>query len=61
MKAEIDSHGVVTLTAESSVEAYALRQWVVESLVMQDDVKRAEKCHWRGSRLLVSTNMAKED
>jgi hypothetical protein len=46
--------GVITLQPETGAEAYALRHWVNNNLVLQDDVMRNESAHWRGSGLLVN-------
>ncbi len=52
MIATMDEGGVITLQAESSVEAYALRQWSREALVPISDLARGEQCYWLGSKLL---------
>jgi hypothetical protein len=54
--ASMDENGVLTLQAETSVEAFALRQWVGLSLIQFDDIMRNEQCYWRGSKLLVNGN-----
>lgn len=61
MIANMDENGVITLQAETSVEAYALRQWAGQALVMQEDVKRLEQCHWRGSKLIVIGEVATKE
>lgn len=55
MKATMDNQGVITLAAESSVEAYALTRWADESFVLIYDEKLMESGFVRGSRLIVST------
>lgn len=55
MKATIDANGVITLEAETSLEAYALRRWSDESFVLMADNKLQETGFVRGSRLIVST------
>lgn len=57
MKATMSAAGVITLQAETSVEAYALRHWVNINLVLQDDMTRNESAHWRGSGLLVNAEL----
>lgn len=57
MKAEMNSHGVITLTPENSLEAYALRQWHASANVKHRDDQRQENEHWRGSRLKVTFDM----
>lgn len=56
----MDANGVITLSPESSVEAFALRHWTDIALVQQEDPKRREQCHWRGSRLIVSANIPEQ-
>lgn len=60
MIAEMSSTGTITLQAETSVEAYALTTWASQAIVMQQDIQRAESCHWRGSRLIVKPFEPKE-
>lgn len=55
MKASMNVYGVITLEAESSLEAFALRRWSDESWVMREDLKLEESGFVRGSRLIVST------
>lgn len=53
MKAEMDSSGLITLTPESSLEEFALKAWIDKAFVRQEDEKRMECGHWRGSMLKV--------
>lgn len=61
MKASINKHGVITLSAESEIEAYALNHWVKEAMFMQEDLARTEQCYVRGSRLIVSVDVEAPD
>lgn len=56
MKAEMSEDGVITIRPESSVEAYALREWVGGSLVEIADLPRNEAAHWRASRIKVDSS-----
>lgn len=58
MRANMDENGVITLQAESSVEAYALGKWRDHALVEVNDAARRENCYWRGSQLLVISGAA---
>lgn len=51
MKATMNADGVITLQAETSVEAYALQHWEREALIPRGDIVRAELTVWRGSML----------
>lgn len=53
MRAEMNAQGVITLSPETSVEAYALSKWVAHAAVMVSDIQRAEGMYWRGSMLFV--------
>lgn len=56
MKAEIDEKGQMTITAETPIEAYALRQWCREAFMDLLDGTRldGETCVWRGSALIAN-------
>lgn len=60
MKVEMGETGMLTLSAETSVEAFALKKWCEAALVAQEDVMRGEACHWRGSMLMVRATMHPE-
>lgn len=53
MKAEMDRNGVITLVPETSVEAYALKQWYKTARVEQQDLRTIETHHYRGSHLKI--------
>ena len=57
MKATMSEKGVITLSPESDLEAYALHHWAKDAIVMREDIERMEQCHVRGSRLIVKTSM----
>jgi hypothetical protein len=59
MKATMDQRGVITLQAETPIEAFAISHWVKEALVDIDDIKRGEQCYWRGSKLIVVDGVPK--
>lgn len=59
MKATMSENGVITISPESDLEAYALGRWSLEAVVMREDIERMEQCHVRGSRLVVQTYMLK--
>jgi len=56
MKATMDVHGVITLKPESSIEAFALRNWIDDAWISQEDLMRMESGHWRSSNLMVCTD-----
>lgn len=60
MKAELNEHGIITLTSENPTEVYALKHWVMESWISPGDEMRMEIGHWRGSNLIVSAEQKKE-
>ncbi len=53
MKVEMDRRGVITIVPETSVEAYALRQWSRTARVEQQDLQTIETHHYRGSQLKI--------
>lgn len=57
MIATMDERGVITLQAETGVEAFALRKWAEHALIPVDDLARREGCYWRGSQLLVAAGV----
>ena len=52
MKADLDENGVMRITPETPMEAFALKHWANAAWVMMDDIVRMEQGHWRGSMLL---------
>ena len=52
MKASMTDAGVIHLEPETSVEAYALKQWASHNFVPMQDHARKENGHWRGSSLV---------
>lgn len=61
MKAEMDAHGTIVLTPESSVESYALKHWCRDAHIQQRDLMRCEESHWRGSKLKVNFDMERQN
>lgn len=59
MKCEIDDTGLMRVSAETPLEAWALRCWVDAASVLVEDQTRREAMYWRGSKLLVATNQGK--
>lgn len=55
MKVEMSAYGELTITAENSLESYALHRWSQEAYVSLADIKLNEHFHWRGSKLLLNT------
>lgn len=54
MKADLDSEGVLTITAESPIEAFALRRWAKEAFVNVDGACPHQGIgNVRGDRLLL--------
>lgn len=61
MKAEMSETGIITLSPETTAEAYALSCWASAAWVTAEDVKRHEVGHWRGSRLCVDAAFDAEE
>lgn len=59
MKAEIDEKGQMTITAETPIEAYALRQWAQEAFIDLTDRARVagEIGVWRSSSLMCTSEI----
>lgn len=53
MKATMDANGVITISAESSLEAFALRHWMDKATIPTDDQLRCIKSHWHTGWLKV--------
>lgn len=60
MKATMSMTGVITITAESGAEAFALDQWEAKSKFPHDDPTHFEKNAWRGSALKIETKYEQE-
>lgn len=60
MKAIMDAAGVITLSPESSIEAFALRRWVDAAIIPVNDVMRCESHHWRSTYLIVNAEPLKD-
>lgn len=62
MKVDMNEIGVLTITAESGVEAVALRHWTSHNWVEMrpPDVMRSEKAYWRSSGLIVKASVPQE-
>jgi hypothetical protein len=61
MKAEMDESGVITIKAESGLEAYALDKWSQSSIIFGKHLQYAENSLIRGSRLIIDTMHFYED
>lgn len=59
MKAEMSKHGIITLSPETSLEAYALELWAQRASIKANDLERCENRYWLGSRIVVSTDITK--
>lgn len=59
MKAEMSKHGIITLSPETSLEAYALKLWAEQASIRADDLQRCENRYWLGSRIVVSNEFTK--
>lgn len=59
MKAEIDEKGLMTIKAETPMEAYALRQWSRDAFIDMADRPRfeGEIAMWRGSSLMCTCEL----
>jgi hypothetical protein len=55
VKAEMNEFGQITLTPETSVEAFALKKFVDAALLNMSHEAMREECFWRGSYLTVAT------
>lgn len=60
MKATMNEDGMITISAESSLEAYALRKWTESAQINIVDVARAETGYWRDSKLMVDASWNSE-
>ena len=60
MKATMDANGMITLKAESSLEAYALKKWMDSAWICQEDIKRARTGHWSSGHLCVDARNPEE-
>lgn len=60
MRASIDSNGLLTIAAESPLEAYALSTWIKEAGMIFDPLASEmigkETFMWKGSKMLVETS-----
>lgn len=54
MKIEMSESGTLTIYPETSLEAFALREWTAKAYVVQRDMLRLEDGHWLSSKLIVS-------
>jgi hypothetical protein len=52
MKAHLTPNGTLVVLPESETEAYALKKWSADAIVLQQDQVRQETCHVRGSMFL---------
>lgn len=52
MKVEIDENGVMTITSETPIEAFALRNWSEKAEVRFEDLKRMEEVFIRGGKFI---------
>ena len=57
MKCEIDETGLMIVSAETPLEAFALRTWAGAASIPVTDESRNESQYWRGSRLTVVGNL----
>lgn len=53
MKATMDANGVITISAESSLEAFALRKWADMAAIQTNDAARMLNHHWDPRLLMV--------
>ena len=53
MIATMNMHGVIELSPETEIEAFALKRWSEISAVPQDDPMRMETFKWRSSSLVI--------
>ena len=58
MKAIMSENGVITLRPETTIEAFALKQWAERTAVIVEDTARGESCYIRGSMLIVDCNLS---
>lgn len=60
MKAELNAAGMMRITAETEMEAFALSRWIGEAGIIFDplatcECARKESMAWKGSRILVDS------
>jgi hypothetical protein len=58
--ATMSETGIITLQAETSVEAYALKFWSANSEIKVDDLMRGENHYWRGTKLKIQAAIQKD-
>lgn len=59
MKVTMSENGLLTVSAETSTEAWALRKWSEQAIVMRGDDQLNEKCFARGSFFYIDTGAHK--
>lgn len=52
----MDANGVITISPETPLEAFALKEFVKKAHVFTDDTERNEQCYLRGSCILISVS-----
>ena len=56
MKATMDESGVITLSPDTQIEAFALKVWA-DQAAFQAPGGLGQPMHWRGTHLAVETSM----
>lgn len=60
MKAELNEHGVLNISPETPLEVFALNEWVKQSFIQMQNETLSENSLWRGSKMLVNLQQAKD-
>jgi hypothetical protein len=53
VKAELDKHGCLVITPESTTESYAMQHWCSVNMIQVRDIARAENWYLRGTSILI--------
>lgn len=56
MKAIMDENGCITIAAENSLEAFALRQWADIAAIQTNDMARMLNHHWDPRLLMIDAS-----
>jgi len=55
MRVEMASDGRITIITESGAEEFAMEEWRRQNFIQQEDLKRAEVGHWKGSSIAITS------
>lgn len=61
MRAEMNENGCITISAESPLEAFALRRYAESGFVNRPDATLKEGCFLRGSHIIIDGTWEKKE